>query len=58
MTRDVHEFCLQVVSFHTFGVLYHAIKSYGVEQTALLPIRRKSCCGFLTPLKIIILDRF
>jgi hypothetical protein len=31
------------ISFHTSRVLQHAIKSHDMGQTALLPLRRKSC---------------
>jgi hypothetical protein len=33
-------------------VVYHAVKSY-VWPTALLSLRKKACCGFLSPLKKI-----
>jgi hypothetical protein len=32
--------------------LLHAVKSCGVGLTALLPLRRKLCCEFLSPLRI------
>jgi hypothetical protein len=32
--------------------LQYAVKSYDMEPTALLPLRRKACCRFLSPLKI------
>jgi hypothetical protein len=32
--------------------ILHAVKSYDMGPTALLPLRRKACCGFLSPLKI------
>jgi hypothetical protein len=28
---------------------WNAVKSYDMGPTALLPIRRKACCGFLSP---------
>jgi hypothetical protein len=31
---------------------YDAVKSYDMGPPALLHIRRKMCCGFLSPLKI------
>jgi hypothetical protein len=31
---------------------FYAVKSYDMGPTALLPFRRKSCFGFLLPLKI------
>jgi hypothetical protein len=33
----------------------HSAKSYDIGHPALLPIRRKACCGFLSPLKTIAL---
>jgi hypothetical protein len=36
----------------------HVIKSYDMEPPALLPRRRKACCGFLSPLKSIALAGF
>jgi hypothetical protein len=38
---------------HIPRVLQHAVKSYDMEPTALLPLRRKSCYGFLSPLKVL-----
>jgi hypothetical protein len=35
-----------------YRVILHAIKSYDMGPTALFPLRRKSCDGFLSPLKI------
>jgi hypothetical protein len=32
--------------------LLHVVKSYNTSPTALLPLWRKSCYGFLSPLKI------
>jgi hypothetical protein len=32
--------------------ILHAVKSYDMGPTDLLPLRRKACCGFLSPLKI------
>jgi hypothetical protein len=39
-------------------VLLHVVKSYDMGPAALLPIRRKVCCGFLSPLKYIVLAGF
>jgi hypothetical protein len=36
----------------------HATKSYNMEPMALLPLRRKECCRFLSPLKSIALAGF
>jgi hypothetical protein len=33
-------------------VFLNAVKSYDMGPTALLPFRRKVCCGFLSLLKI------
>jgi hypothetical protein len=30
----------------------HAVKSYNMRPTALLPLRRNACCGFLSTLKV------
>jgi hypothetical protein len=38
--------------FDTSTDLLHAVKSYDMVPPALLHIRRKVCCGFLSPLKI------
>jgi hypothetical protein len=35
----------------------HAVKSYDMGTTALLPLQRKVSCGFLSPLKIHRLSR-
>jgi hypothetical protein len=43
--------------FRTSTDLLHAVKSYDMGPPALLPIRRKVCCGFLSPLKIHRLGR-
>jgi hypothetical protein len=44
-------------SLWTSRVLLHAIKSYDVGPPALLSVRRKVCCGFLSPLKFHHLGR-
>jgi hypothetical protein len=38
--------------YNAVEILEHAVKSYDKGLTALLPLQRKSCCGFLSPLKI------
>jgi hypothetical protein len=50
---DVMNFALRCMSFILQRVLWH-VKSYntGLRLTALLPLWRKVCCGFLSPLKI------
>jgi hypothetical protein len=41
------------VSLFTLGIhCSHAVKSYDMGSTALLPLRRKSCCGLLSSLKV------
>jgi len=42
----------QVFLFILASYFLHAVKSYDMGPTALLPLRRKVCCGFLSPLKI------
>jgi hypothetical protein len=39
------------------GFSYHVVKSYNIEPTALLPIRRKACSGLLLLLKTIAFGR-
>jgi hypothetical protein len=47
------EFCLRNISIHARKVLLHAVNlRHGTDGTALLPLRRKLCYGFLSPLKI------
>jgi hypothetical protein len=50
--ENMAEFCLRDIPFHTRRNLWHDVKSYDMGPTALLPLRRKSCHGFLLPLKI------
>jgi hypothetical protein len=38
--------------------LQHAVKSYDMGPPALLPLRRKVCCGILLPLKINLIAGF
>jgi hypothetical protein len=40
------------ISFIPLWVFEHAVKSYDMEPKPLLNLRRKSCYGFLSPLKI------
>jgi hypothetical protein len=40
------------ISVYTSRVLQHAVKSYDMGPSDLLPIRRKSYCGFVSPLNI------
>jgi hypothetical protein len=43
--------------FDTSTDLLHAVNSYDMGPSALLPIRRNVCCGFLSSLKIHRLSR-
>jgi hypothetical protein len=52
LARNVLEFCWHSISLILRKVLQHAVQSYDVGLLALLTIRRKVCCGFLSPLKI------
>jgi hypothetical protein len=47
---EVHLFTLR-------SYFLHAAKFYNMKPIALLPLRRKVCCGFLSPLKIHHLGR-
>jgi hypothetical protein len=42
---------LRISIWDTSKNLYHALKSYDMGLPALLPIRRKVCCGLFSPLK-------
>jgi hypothetical protein len=55
LARHVREFFLST-SFHTPMVLTY-LKIIDMGPTALLPLRRTSCCGFLSHLKYIALSR-
>jgi hypothetical protein len=48
---------LVYLSLWDVGYLLHAMKSYDMGPLALLPIRRKVCCGFLSPLEVHCLGR-
>jgi hypothetical protein len=41
------DFSLQSIFIHTSKGFLHAVKSYDMGPTALLPLRRNVCCGFL-----------
>jgi hypothetical protein len=45
------EFSLPVSLFMLPEQFLHAVKFYDMGKTALLPLRRKRCCGILLPLK-------
>jgi hypothetical protein len=45
-------FCRRSFSFHTPQGYFTCRKFYDMGPTALLTLRRKACCGFLSPLKI------
>jgi hypothetical protein len=40
-----------IIIFDTSKDVLHAVKSYDIRPPALLSIRRKVCCGCLSPLK-------
>jgi hypothetical protein len=44
------KFCLQIVSFILVG-FFNMPQIYNMGLTALLSLKRKSCYGFLSPLK-------
>jgi hypothetical protein len=48
--RNIFVRTCKVISF------LHSARSYDMGHPALLPIRRKACCGFLSPLKTIALS--
>jgi hypothetical protein len=48
---------LPISIWNTTRDLEHAVKSYDMGPPALLPVRRKVCCGCLSPLKIHRLGR-
>jgi hypothetical protein len=50
--KEIMDFTLRSIPFIFRRDLYHAVKSYEMGPTALLPLRRKKYCGFLWPLKV------
>jgi hypothetical protein len=46
----------EVIKFRVFNIFNTStdftVRSYDMGLPALLPVRRKVCCGFLSPLKI------
>jgi hypothetical protein len=51
--RQKWGFCLARISFAFESDFFlRAVKSHDMVLPALLPLRRKLCCGFLSPLKI------
>jgi hypothetical protein len=48
---------LPISIWNTSRDLEHAVKSYDMGPPGLVPVRRKMCCGFLSPLKIHRLGR-
>jgi hypothetical protein len=50
------EFGLVKYFVHTCSDFLHAIKSYNMGSPTLLPLQRKMCCGFLSPLESIAFD--
>jgi hypothetical protein len=55
--RKEWEFYLVSISFTHASDCLHEVKSYDMRPPALLPLRRKSCCGFLLPSNIHRLGR-
>jgi hypothetical protein len=45
--------CIFII-FDTLTDLIHSVESYDMGPPALLPIQRKACCRFLSPLKSIV----
>jgi hypothetical protein len=50
--RNVRQFRLRSTTVILLRDLHHAVKFCNVGPTALLPLRRNSCYGYLSPLKI------
>jgi hypothetical protein len=55
LAKKIINFALRRISFILRRLLYHAIKSCDTAPTALIPHRRKSCYGYLSTLKFIVL---
>jgi hypothetical protein len=51
------EFSVSIAMELRRDLFLHAVKSYDMGPPALFPVRRKVCCGFLSPLKIHRLGR-
>jgi len=47
------EFSTRNIFFAHRSDFLHSVKSCDMGPTALLPLRRKACCGFVSPLKSI-----
>jgi hypothetical protein len=50
--RGIMNLALISIFVHTCKCFLHAVKSQDRVPPALLPLRRKACCGFVSPLKI------
>jgi hypothetical protein len=57
LDKGDNEFSLRNIYVNTSKLYLHAVKSYYMGPTALLPLRSKPCCGFLSPSKIQRLGR-
>jgi hypothetical protein len=58
MDESRDDLALQAFLFIHANDFLHAVKVYDMGTPALLPFRRKECCGFLSPLKSIAKDVF
>jgi hypothetical protein len=52
LQKEIIYFALLNISFIFRRILQHSVKFYDMGPTAILPLWRKACCGFLSPLKI------
>jgi hypothetical protein len=48
LAKELVNFTSRIISILRW-VFQHALKSYDMGPTTLLPFRRKVCCGFLSP---------
>jgi hypothetical protein len=52
LVKEMMNLAFKVSLFILESDILHVAKSYDMGLTALLPLRRKVCCGLLLPLKI------
>jgi hypothetical protein len=52
LAKEILDFAVRIISFILRRVHWHTVKSYHMGLPALLLLRRKVCCGFLSPLKV------
>jgi hypothetical protein len=45
-----YKFGLPSITVHTANFFLYAVKTYDMGPTALRPLQRKACCGFLLTL--------